>query len=510
MSSEKMKKLSQNPDFQKIRNKASAKTFENFCKTEKFKEQSKHAGKRGKKYLCAYNKSKTGIEKSTEVGNRVYECPVCNKILIGPFAVNSHKKMHPDLTFQEFKLTKNHKIKSIEILNCEPTKVYCLKVEEHSNFALAAGVFVHNCGMSSLNIGSALPISYQELDHKIRQRIPFGFDTNERSVIDFAKEFPWKKVNATAQNFALSYQRKFNSSITLPRFDFNWFEKKCDIIGCDLGRAIKSLCSLGGGNHFIELGLSTKNEYWLTIHTGSRNLGKCICEYWQDIAIKKLKRGNKEDRQSQIEKLKNTLKGKELFEAIKQVKEKEPLVLNFSDDLCYLEGQDAQQYLFDMIFSQIYAQVNRQLISKKIVEILNVPVIDSIETVHNFIDFEDFIIRKGSIRSYENERMIIPFNMRDGILVCTGKSNPEWNFSAPHGAGRLLSRSQAKKKLDMNEFSKQMSAIFSTSVNMSTLDEAPDAYKNPKIIEEAIEPTALIIERLVPVMNMKDSKGTDD
>lgn len=361
------------------------------------------------------------------------------------------------------------------------------------------------CGINSLNIGSSLPMSLQQIDSEIRKKIPFGFDVNEKPVINFEKEFPWKQVNITAQKFSIAYQQKFSQNISLPYFDFSWFQKKCKSIGCDTGRAIKSICSLGGGNHFIELGLSQKNEYWFTIHTGSRNFGKCICEYWQNIAIKKLKKYEKEDIRQQISNIKKTFSfsGEEIFKEIKKLKELNNVKLDFSDELCYLEGNDAQQYLFDMVFSQIYSQVNRQLIAKKIIEILNIEVIDSIETIHNFIDFQDFIIRKGAIRSYENERMLIPFNMRDGILICTGKSNQEWNYSAPHGAGRFMSRSKAKKNLKIEEFKEQMSGIYSTSVNMSTLDEAPNAYKNPLIIEEAIKPTANIVDRIKPILNMK-------
>lgn len=280
-------------------------------------------------------------------------------------------------------------------------------------------------------------------------------------------------------------------------------------IGCDLGRAIKSLCSLGGGNHFIELGQSLDGNFWLTIHTGSRNFGKCICNYWQQIAIKSFKRNSKEDIKKEIDLLKTQFSDKELYEKIKTLKAKKPVSLDFPDELCYLENENAQNYLLDMIFSQIYAQENRRLISEKILKTLNITSSETIETVHNFIDFNDFIIRKGAIRSYSEEKMIIPFNMRDGILICKGKSNPEWNFSAPHGAGRLMSRSQARKTLNLDVFKLQMKDVFSTSVNSSTLDEAPNAYKNPHIIEEAIEPTAEIINRIKPVLNLKDSNGQE-
>ena len=171
----------------------------------------------------------------------------------------------------------------------------------------------------------------------------------------------------------------------------------------------------------------------------------------------------------------------------------------------YLSGDNAAGYLFDMIFSQIYAKMNRSIIRKIILDILGNPnVEDEIETIHNFIDFNDFIIRKGAISSYFGTRSIIPFNMRDGILICEGKSNPEWNYSAPHGAGRVMSRSKAKKEVSLDVFEEQMKGIYSTSVGAGTLDEAPDAYKNAAIIEAAITPTATILNRITPIHNMKD------
>jgi len=163
-----------------------------------------------------------------------------------------------------------------------------------------------------------------------------------------------------------------------------------------------------------------------------------------------------------------------------------------------------------MIFTQIYAEVNRKYIAESIIDILGVPAIDKIETVHNFIDFRDFIIRKGAIRSYIGERMIIPFNMRDGLLICEGRSNSEWNCSAPHGAGRVLSRSQAKKQIDLVEFKNQMQGIYSTSVGLGTLDESPNAYKDSKIIEEAVKPTAVILNRVIPVINIKAIETVED
>ncbi len=169
-----------------------------------------------------------------------------------------------------------------------------------------------------------------------------------------------------------------------------------------------------------------------------------------------------------------------------------------------LTGDQARGYLFDMIFAQVYASVNRRKMLEIIGEVTGCDVSHQIETVHNYIDFEDFVIRKGAIRSYEGEQMIIPFNMRDGILLCEGKSNPEWNMSAPHGAGRVMSRTQARKSLDVEKFKEQMDGIYSTSVGTSTIDEAPDSYKPASVIEEAIGDTATIITRIKPVHNMKD------
>ena len=185
----------------------------------------------------------------------------------------------------------------------------------------------------------------------------------------------------------------------------------------------------------------------------------------------------------------------------------------------FLEGNDKNLYIEDMKFAQWYAKMNRMYIMTEIIELINdkeligkmfssdSSVLPWIESVHNYIDFKDNIIRKGAIRSYIGEKMIIPFNMQAGILICEGKSNPDWNFSAPHGAGRVYSRSKAKSELSLEKFEKDMKGIFSTSVCMGTIDESPDAYKDPKIIEEAIEPTAKILDRLIPIHNMKDIEG---
>lgn len=368
------------------------------------------------------------------------------------------------------------------------------------------------CSVMSINIGTKLSMSLKELDHKIRQRVPFGFNVHKTSSRDRfdMKNFPWRDVNSTAHNFSLAYNHKFNTNY-YPGFKYNidWFEQKCKTIAADLGRTIKSIGTLGGGNHMIELGVSENGEHWLTIHTGSRNFGKCVCDYWQNMSSKVIRDQKNEEFRNRVEKIRQDYSGMEIKKKIKEARKELGLDVfgndKLSKDLQWLEDEHAMGYLYDMIFAQKFAEVNRMRIADIILDILGVEPVDRIETVHNFIDFRDFVIRKGAIRSYVGERMIIPFNMRDGILICEGKSNPDWNCSAPHGAGRLMSRSQARKKLKLEDFEKQMDGIYSTSVVGSTIDEAPGAYKDASIIEKAIEPTANILFKIKPIMNMKDN-----
>jgi RNA-splicing ligase RtcB len=510
-SSEKMRKNLLDPDFQRKRDIASANNFRTFCKTDKFKEMSKLAGQRGKQYLSQYNISPRGIENSKKVSSRIYECPVCLRVFKGPIAVNSHKRIHEGLQFKDFAQIENHKIKFIKTIKCKPTKVYCLTVEEFHNFALTAGVFVHNCGMLSLNFGkvSGIANSLPDLDKSIRKKIPFGKNVHEKSIIHMKDEFPWDKANSLAQKFSQAYREHYGE-MSIPRYSIEWFLEKCKQIGGDTRRFINSLGTLGGGNHFIETGIDESGQYWITIHSGSRNFGKRICEYWQGKAEKFHKHDKKSQIKEQIEKLKLEITdNKVLFDKIKELKSIDKPGIDMKG--CeWLEGDDALGYLLDMIFAQVYAETNRKHMGKIIQDIVGISPIETIETIHNFIDFHDFIIRKGSVRSYSGEKFILPFNMKDGILICEGKSNSEWNYSSPHGAGRVMSRAQAKKLVDLETFKSQMSEIYSTSVGTGTLDEAPDAYKPSKIIEEAIFPTATILNRIKPIHNMKDSLGQDD
>lgn len=365
------------------------------------------------------------------------------------------------------------------------------------------------CGLSSVCLGTDSLGSLEDLDRKLRQRIPFGENIQDKPVLPM-EDFPWHEVQVMAEKFCLSYQNEYGVTIIPPKYSMEWLEEKMEHIGGNLRRVINSIGTVGGSNHFLEVGVTPKGVYWATVHTGSRNFGKRICEYWQNKAIKFHDKSEKTDKRELVAKLKQEFQGKELYDKLKALKEVPPPV-RFPDEQLWLEGEDAHGYLMDMLFAQVYATMNRNNIVYLMMNAIGAKgAFASIETVHNYIDFNDFIIRKGSIRSYVGETFLIPYNMRDGILVCGGKSNPEWNCSAPHGAGRFMSRSKARANISLDTFKQQMQGIYSTSVGKSTLDEAPDAYKNPQIIEEAIGPTVTILDRIVPVMNLKDSSGEND
>lgn len=260
-------------------------------------------------------------------------------------------------------------------------------------------------------------------------------------------------------------------------------------------------------NHFIELGKSNETgDYWLTIHSGSRNFGKCIADYHQKkaVRIQNTPLISKEDWVCQV---KETYPKDQWANKIARYQEfygrkQSPKGME------YLEGNHMYEYLVHMVIAQFYADFNRKVMMDEILNVMTELDIEypdfgeEIITVHNFIDFDDWIIRKGAIRSYEGEKAVLPFNMEDGLVIIEGKSNPEWNCSAPHGAGRLFSRSEAKRRLDLDKAKESMNnkGIYSSGIPH---DEVKGAYKDPETIEMCIEPTATIIDRIKPVVNLK-------
>ena len=274
-------------------------------------------------------------------------------------------------------------------------------------------------------------------------------------------------------------------------------------------RIYKSSGSLGGGNHFIELDRDDEGWTYLVIHTGSRNLGKQVAELYQAKAIKHLTEGCDEFEETikrTIEEYKAAGRRSELQSVIKKMrKEHNEAGPSLPRDLCYVEGQGREDYLHDMRICQQWAIINRKLISLELMKFFHeVEVMEEFESVHNYIS-DDNIIRKGSISAADGERCIIPMNMRDGSLICTGKGNPDWNCSAPHGAGRVMSRSQAYQQIKMEDFEASMQGIYSESVNDYTRDESPMVYKPAEEIIANIGPTVEIDTIIRPIFNFKAS-----
>lgn len=272
-------------------------------------------------------------------------------------------------------------------------------------------------------------------------------------------------------------------------------------LGCSLG-------TLGGGNHFIEVDQASDGTFYLVIHSGSRNLGKQVAEIYQQLAIE-LHSGKEEYfiRRNEIitsykaegrrDEIQNVLK-----ELEKEYTAKEPDV---PEDLCWLYGSFLEDYLHDVEICQRFAKRNRERMAEIILERTGMCATESFHTIHNYIDTEEMILRKGAIAAHKNEKVLIPINMRDGAIIAMGKGNPEWNDSAPHGAGRVLSRTEAKQELNMEEYQEAMKGIYTTSVNERTLDEAPMAYKSLEDILDVVEESVEVLDIIKPVYNFKAS-----
>lgn len=309
---------------------------------------------------------------------------------------------------------------------------------------------------------------WKKLDAVIRDKIPSGFDIRSHSVRPFPKLQELKIAS---------------------------------IVNID--RALKSLGTLGGGNHFCEVDKDSSGNLWLLIHTGSRHLGTEVCKHYQDLAYLKIKNsGINAKIQETVTKLKSEGKQKDIENTIKILKMQAGPI---PKDLCYLEGDDFDNYIHDMKITQEFASVNRHTIAEILIDAMKWTPVEIIHTIHNYIDTENMILRKGAVSAEEGEKLVIPMNMRDGSLICVGNGNPDWNCSAPHGAGRLMSRSEAKNRVSLEEFEDSMKGIHTTSVNMSTLDESPMAYKSMDSIVENIGETVEIIDIIKPVYNFKAS-----
>lgn len=322
------------------------------------------------------------------------------------------------------------------------------------------------CGMETIRIKET-HIEPQKLDKVIRANIPSGFEI--RSVPHrYAKDIDLSDLHCA---------KRVNTN-----------------------RAYNSIGTLGGGNHFIEANKDETGNIYIVVHSGSRHLGLEIANFYQESAYKSLTSYSKEEIGAVITQLKESGRQKEIQNILKEMKAKKSPV---PKPLAYVEGDMFERYLHDMKIAQKFASLNRQAMMDIIVKEMGLHVVEQFTTIHNYIDVDNMILRKGSVSAKDGERLIIPINMRDGSLICTGKGNSDWNYSAPHGAGRLMSRSAAKETFTVSEFKKQMEGIFTTSVNRSTLDECPMAYKSIEDIVGNIEPTVSIDAILKPIYNFK-------
>lgn len=318
------------------------------------------------------------------------------------------------------------------------------------------------CGMYAIKL-SETDADFNKLDNIIRTYIPSGFDIHEHPI-------------------SMSNADKIYAPI-------------------DVDKAYQSLGTLGGGNHFIEVDRDANGHLWLVVHTGSRHLGLEVCKYYQDLAWKKIKNNGIEDKiKETVARLKAEGKQHEIENTIKIIRMQAGPI---PKDLCYVEDKDFENYIHDMKLTQEHAAINRETIVNQIVNHMDWHIIDQFETIHNYIDIDNMILRKGAVSAQKGEKLIIPMNMRDGSLICIGKGNPDWNYSAPHGAGRIMSRSQAKELVTLEEFTESMEGIFSTSVGTSTIDEAPQVYKPMLEIIENVQDTVDIIDIIKPVYNFK-------
>ena len=331
-----------------------------------------------------------------------------------------------------------------------------------------------SCGMLCVNLGK-ININLSDLDKFINDNIPSGMEVNQdKNGLLFVND--------------------------LMRLKCHDYLKNTD-------RILLSLGTLGGGNHFIEVSKNDKDEYFLIIHSGSRNLGKQVATHYQNLAIDSLIKTGKENYSKEVDlkvsKLKEQNNQLKIPQVIKDIRKK--YNFDISPDLAYLEGENLINYLHDVKICQHYASANRRLMAIKILDFLNIfdENIEFIETIHNYIDVENKIIRKGAVSAKEGEKLIIPINMRDGSLLCIGKGNDDWNNSAPHGAGRLMSRSKARQSIDMEEYINSMEGVFSTCITEETKDESPFAYKSMDEIIENTKDTVDILSILKPVYNFK-------
>jgi RNA-splicing ligase RtcB len=337
------------------------------------------------------------------------------------------------------------------------------------------------CGLTALPLGKT-EISFPDLDNYIRKNIPHGFSVNQG--------YDWGEASCIFLHLSEMFYGEFEATI----------QETAHRVG-GMNRVFTAIGSLGGGNHFLSVNRDSEGKQYFVVHSCSRNFGKCIAEYHQKLAKDAL---SPEEMKKAIAEIKAKTPPRDIGKAIQEFRNSLPKKVR---DLEYLEGEQAEAYFKDMKTAQLYAQLNRRVILYRIAQFFQMAYFEQslIESVHNYINFEDRVIRKGAISAHKGETCLIPLSMADGILLCEGKGNPEWNCSAPHGAGRLMSRGKAKASISMEEYKSRMkeAGVWTSCVGEGTLDEAPQAYKDPATIIEAIGDTVDIVDRWQEVYNFK-------
>ena len=396
------------------------------------------------------------------------------------------------------------------------------------------------CGILALKLGNYEEYNWQELDKKIRNRVPMGFEKHDRGVYHMKNDFPYDKADNYLENMRNALDRPImpENFDRLKGYSIEYFNQLCERAEYSKTTAINSVGTMGGGNHFIELCQTQFNnkqdELWAVIHSGSRGLGHSTARYWMQRAT------NIRNVDKVIEQIPSEYERylefdfdddpKEIFEwvtggkgesykktkliksdwedkhpqKIQQIHDELKVTVDKGiNDRAYLEGDETDGYIGDMIFLQIYAQENRRMMAEAVADAAGRPIEDTIDCAHNYIDFEDRMIRKGSISAREGERGLIPYNPGQGTEIVRGLGNDDWNQSAPHGAGRVMSRTDAKDLISMEEYEDQMDDVYSTAISLDTIDEAPGAYKDPELIMQVFDETVQRIKRLHPIINWK-------
>lgn len=343
-------------------------------------------------------------------------------------------------------------------------------------------------------------INLKRIEEEIINIIPSGFNINKNPQIKLS-EYPFDETQKTVEFFVEKYNKKFNTNYNCPIIDEHYLVKLLKRIGMDSVKFWNSLSSLGGGNHYISLEVNELDECLVSVHSGSRNLGQKVCNYHVNQAKLQVNFSQVEYAKRLDDIRMNTKDGRLIPDKIKELKKE----MNVGVNKEYLQGELLFNYLIDMIFTQKYASVNRKLMIDKIESIIGVDFYNTIETVHNYIDFstDDFMIRKGAISAKKDELCLVPISQKFGTFLVKAKGLKDWNETLCHGAGRVMSRSEAKKKITLEQVKKSMKGIV-CRVNKNVIDESEFCYKKPEVIREAISDNGEVLSTYTPVLNIKD------